>query len=204
MALMAERPVIDGTEPRRDFEELLDVLDELHVPDGYKAEIIRGSIVVSPWSKGYYNRVMRLVCKQLEPYLPEGHQIDYGPFLFVFPGEASAFGPDIHAAHEQVFETESNHLDGEGLVFAAELTSPSTRSRDVTDKPEVYAKAGVPVYLLLDMAEEQATVFWSPAAKGYESHCTMPFGGKLPMPAPFDCQLDTAGFATPAKKKSAE
>lgn len=196
---MAERRVIDGTEPHSDFEELLGVLDELHVPDGHKAEIIRGSIVASPWPKGYCNRVMRLVCKRLEPYLSEGHQIDYGPFLFVFPGEASAFGPDIHAAHEQVFETESNHLDSEGLVFAAELTSPSTRRRDVTEKPEVYARAGVPVYLLLDMAEEQATVFWSPSVKGYESHCTMPFGGKLPMPAPFDCHLDTAGFAAPAK-----
>lgn len=72
MTLMAERPVMSGTKPRSEFEELLDVLDELNVPDGYKAEIIKGSIVMSPWSKGYYTRVMKLVCSRLEPYLPEG------------------------------------------------------------------------------------------------------------------------------------
>ncbi|NUR00341.1 MAG: Uma2 family endonuclease [Streptomyces sp.] len=179
---------------------MLDILDELNVPDGYKVEIIRGSVVVSPWSKGYYSRAMRSVCRQLESRLPEGHLMDRGPFLFVFPGEASAFGPDIFAAHEQVFETESSHLDGEGLSFAAELTSPSTRNNDLTVKADVYARVGVPVYLLLDMQEEQATVFWTPSAKGYESHCTMPFGGKLPMPAPFNCTLDTSGFQAPGSR----
>jgi hypothetical protein len=39
---MAERPTTNGTEPDS-FEDLLDTLDELDVPDGYKAEIIRGT-----------------------------------------------------------------------------------------------------------------------------------------------------------------
>ncbi|MEV7980738.1 hypothetical protein [Streptomyces sp. NPDC086519] len=49
------------------------------------------------------------------------------------------------------------------------------------------------------MQEEQATVCWTPSAEGYESHCTMPFGEKLPVPAPFDCTLDTTGFRAPTK-----
>ncbi|MGX1562444.1 Uma2 family endonuclease [Streptomyces sp. NPDC055506] len=197
MTLMAERPVMSGTKSHSGFEELLSALDELNVPDGYKAEIVRGNIVVSPWSKGYYWRVMRLVCGQLEPHLPERHVIERSPFLYVFPGHERAFGPDIHAAHERVFETESKRLDGEALCFVAELTSPSTRDDDLTDKVEVYGRAGVPVYLLLDMQEEQATVLWTPSTKGYESRITRPFGEKLPIPAPFDCLLDTAGFQAP-------
>ncbi|WP_181383399.1 Uma2 family endonuclease [Streptomyces sp. NWU339] len=196
MAAMAERPTISGTEPY-DFEELLDTLDELDVPDGYKAEIIRGNIVVSPWSRGYYTRVMRLVCQQLEPHLPEGHQIERAPNLYVFPNVERAYGPDIHAAHAKAMETADNHLDGEALSFVAELTSSSTRDDDLTDKVEVYGRAGIPVYLILDMQEEQATVLWTPSAKGYESHCTRPFGEKLPIPEPFDCLLDTTGFSAP-------
>ncbi|MGA5894636.1 Uma2 family endonuclease [Streptomyces venetus] len=197
MTLMAERPVMSGTRPHSGFEELLHLLDELNVPDGYKAEIVRGSIVVSPWSKGYYWRVMRLVCGQLEPHLPEGHVIERSPFLYVFPGCERAFGPDIHAAHERVFETESNQLDGESLSFVAELTSPSTRTDDLTDKAEVYGRAGVPVYLVLDMQEQQAIVYGSPSAKGYELRLSKPFGEKLDIPDPFGCTLDTAGFQTP-------
>lgn len=197
MTLMAERPIaIRGTQPPS-FEDLLDTLDELHVPDGYKAEIIRGNIVVSPWSKGYYADVMDLVCDQLRPHLPEGHRISYGPFLYVFPGNERAYGPDIHAAHQRTRRTDSNRLDGEGLSFVAELTSPSTRIDDLTDKVETYGKAGVPVYLVLDMEEEQATVFGAPSARGYEARFTKPFGEKLRIPEPFDCTLDTEGFQAP-------
>ncbi|WLW53338.1 Uma2 family endonuclease [Streptomyces sp. YU58] len=196
MTLMTERPTTSGTEPRG-FEELLGTLDALIVPDGYTAEIIRGNIVLSPWSKGYYQRVMRLVCSQLEPHLPEGHEIGYGPFLYVFPEAERAYGPDIHAAPQRIFETTSNHLDGEALCLVAELTSPSTRDDDLTDKVLVYGRAGVPVYLLLDMQEEQATVFWHPSAKGYESRCTKPFGERFHIPVPFDCTLDTTGFQAP-------
>ncbi|WP_314221880.1 hypothetical protein [Streptomyces zaehneri] len=31
----------------------------------------------------------------------------------------------------------------------------------------------------------------------YESHCTMPFGEKPAIPAPFDCVLDTTSFGAP-------
>ncbi|MCH5674921.1 Uma2 family endonuclease [Streptomyces gilvus] len=198
MTLMTERPTTNGSEPHS-FEDLLDTLDQLDVP-GYRAEIIKGSIVLS---KGYYRRVMRMVCSQLEPHLPEGESIGSEPFLFVFPGDERAYGPDIHVAPEQVFETTSNRLDGEALSFAAELTSTSTRDDDLTDKVMVYGRAGVPVYLLLDMQEEQATVLWTPSARGYEAHCTKPFGEKLTIPAPFDCVLDTAGFQAPATKTPA-
>jgi len=196
MTVMAERPTIGGA-GSSGFEELLDILDELQLRDGFKAEIIGGKIVVSPWSQGYYYRVMESVCEQLRSYLPPEHRISYGPFLFVFPRDGRAYGPDIHAAPGRVFETTSNRLDGEALSFVAELTSSSTRDDDLTEKVEVYGRAGVPVYLLLDMQEEQATVLWTPSAKGYESRLTMPFGEKLPIPAPFDCLLDTAGFKAP-------
>ncbi|MEV0301297.1 Uma2 family endonuclease [Streptomyces prasinus] len=196
MTVMAERPTASGTE-LGDFEELLDLLDELDVPDGYKAEIVKGNIVVSPWSKGYYLDVMELLCEQLRQHLPEEHRISYGPFLYVFPGVERAYGPDIHVAHRSVSRITGNHLDGEALSFVAELTSSSTRNDDLTDKVETYGRAGVPVYLLLDMQEEQATVFSMPSAKGYEARCSKPFGEKLPIPQPFDCVLDTSGFQRP-------
>ncbi|GGL06194.1 Uma2 family endonuclease [Streptomyces flaveus] len=190
MTVMLERPTISGTEPPS-FEGMLDALDELHVPDGYKAEIIKGNIVLSPWSKGYYLDVMDLICDQLRPHLPDGHRISSSPALFVFPGIERAYGPDIHVAHRKARRTESNKLDGEALSLVAELTSPSTRDDDLTDKVETYGKAGVPVYLILDMQEKQATVLWAPSAKGYEGRFTKDFGEKIHIPAPFDCTLDT-------------
>ncbi|MEU6703108.1 Uma2 family endonuclease [Streptomyces wuyuanensis] len=50
-------------------------------------------------------------------------------------------------------------MDGEALSFVCELTSASTRLVDWQDKVPVYGRAGVPVYLLLDMRDLTATVF---------------------------------------------
>jgi len=201
MTLMTERPTTSGTEAGS-FEELLDTLDKWDVP-GFRAEVIRGTIVLSPWSKGYYEDVMELICDQLRPHMPEGHRISCSPFLYVFPGEERAYGPDIHVAPRQIFRTTSTRLDGEALTLAAELTSSATRDDDLTDKVVVYGRAGVPVYLLLDMQEEQATVFWDPSPKGYESRQTRPFGEKLDLPAPFGCSLDTTGFRAPRREAEA-
>ncbi|MDT6986592.1 Uma2 family endonuclease [Streptomyces lusitanus] len=197
MTVMAERPTTHGTEPHS-FEDLLRTLDELNVPDGYKAEIIRGNIVVSPWQKAYYLRAMDLICDRVRPYLPEGHRISGLPALYVFREGERAYGPDVHAAHESARESTSYHLDGEALSFVAELTSTSTRSADLNDKVMVYGKAGVPVYLLLNMQREEATVYSVPSPQvGYEKSLTKPFGEKLYIPDPFGFALDTTGFHAP-------
>jgi Uma2 family endonuclease len=196
MTLMQERPIKRGT-TSPSFAGLLNALDELHVPDGFSAEIIKGSIVVSPWSKPYYLDVMDSICDQLRDHLPEGHRISQAPALYTFPSVERAYGPDIHAAHREVRRSTNRHLDGEGLSFVAELTSPSTRENDRTDKVEQYGKAGVPVYLLLDMQEGLATVHSGPTARGYAVTVTAAFGEKVHVPGPFDCELDTSGFDAP-------
>lgn len=198
MTVMLERPTpIETPDGPPDFEALCRTLLSMEVPDGYRAEIIRGSIVMSPWSRGFYFRVMESIRDQLREHLPEHETCGDAPFLFTFPGQQRAYGPDLYVGARRAFETTKRYIDGEALTLVAELTSPSTRAADWDDKVRVYGEAGVPVYLLLDMEEESATVFWSPSGKGYTSRTTVPFGKPLRLPAPFDCELDTGGFGPP-------
>ncbi|WP_419995941.1 Uma2 family endonuclease [Streptomyces boninensis] len=195
---MVEHPMtIEAPEGTPRFRALLSALLELdeHVPDGYRTEIIGGNVVMSPWSKGYYGLAMHSLRNQLEPHLPEGQIVDSSPFLFTFPGVERAYGPDVWVADAAAFRTERRHLDGEALSLVAELTSSSTRDADWGDKVPAYGRAGVPVYLLLDMQESATTLFWQPTDEGYAARLTVPFGEKLRVPAPFDCDLDTAGFS---------
>ncbi|WP_308290516.1 Uma2 family endonuclease [Streptomyces marispadix] len=202
---MLERPTpIETPDGPPDFEALCRTLLSMEVPDGYRAEIIRGSIVVSPWSRAFYLSVMRSVRRQLEPHAPEGQIIDAAPFLFSFPHQERAYGPDVYAAEERAFQSHDRYVDGEALSLAVELTSAATRKADLEDKVTVYGMAQVPVYLLLDMQEESATVYWAPSAKGYTSHLTVPFGKSLHVPAPFDCELDTTGFGAPAEREDGQ
>ncbi|AZK93975.1 hypothetical protein B7R87_08875 [Streptomyces tsukubensis] len=204
MTTMTERPAPtdastaettgDG-EDIASFAGLLRTVEELDTPDGYKAELIRGKIVVSPWSRLRYKRPMKLLRQQLGAHAPEGHDADTSPFLFVFPHSRRAFGPDLHVADERAFDAEGRHADGEALSLVAELTSVSTRDADWQDKLEVYGRL-VPVYLVLDMQAEEITAFWDPSPQGYRSRTTKPFGKPLRIPEPFGFDLDTAGFGT--------
>ena len=200
MTLMLERPTtIEAADGPPPFQAMCQTLLTMEVPDGYRAEIVGGDIVMSPWSRGFYLPVMRSIRAQLEPHARKDHVVDHAPFLFTFPGEERAYGPDIYAAAASAFRTEARRIDGEALSFACELTSPATRLVDWQDKAPVYGRAGVPVYLLIDMEEAAATVFWSPSEKGYLSRTTVPFGGKLEIPDPFGCELDTSGFEVPSR-----
>jgi hypothetical protein len=104
------------------------------------------------------------------------------------------FGPDLFVADETAFDVEGRHADGAALSLVAELTSVTTKDADWLDKLDTYGRV-VPVYLVLDMQAEEITAFWDPSAKGYRSRTTVPFGTPLHVPAPFDFELNTSGFA---------
>ncbi|WP_106428791.1 Uma2 family endonuclease [Streptomyces sp. AA1529] len=187
------------------YQALFRTLLTMEVPEGYRAEIIGGNIVMSPWSKGYYLDVMDALVEQLMPRLPEGQRVSYAPFLFALSGQERAYGPDIYVAARDAFRTHDRYIDGEALTLVAELTSDSTRTVDWTDKLPAYAKASVPVYLLLDMQELTLSVFASPTPLGYAERRTYEFGDIVHLPSPFDCDIDTAGFgAMPGKEAEGE
>ncbi|MDA5279029.1 Uma2 family endonuclease [Streptomyces sp. NPDC054904] len=175
------------------FEDLLRTVEQMHTPDGFKAELIRGKIVVSPWSKLRYYRPMRALRGQLEPHAPDGHVTDIAPFLFRFPSAGRAYGPDLFVADESAFEAEGRHADGAALALVAEFTSVSTKDADWNEKLDVYGLL-VPVYLVVDMQGSEITCFSDPSAHGYRSRTTVTFGEELRVPEPFGCVLDTSGF----------
>ncbi|MGW3297201.1 Uma2 family endonuclease [Streptomyces xiamenensis] len=170
------------------------MLEQMEVPDGFQAEIIEGKIVVSPWSKGTYRPVMRSIVHQLSGHEPEGHVIDTSPHLFTFSGQGRAYGPDIHVSDEVATDIDSIRLPGASLSLVAELTSAATADIDRVDKVLAYGRAGVPVYLLVDMLERSVTVYHSPGEAGYRRHNTALFGDSFTLPHPFDCKLDTSGW----------
>ncbi|CAM5418279.1 Putative restriction endonuclease domain-containing protein OS=Streptomyces aurantiogriseus OX=66870 GN=GCM10010251_37040 PE=4 SV=1 [Streptomyces aurantiogriseus] len=203
MTIMTDRPPAIDAPRTGSFEEMLRIVEELDTPAGYKAELIRGKIVVSPWSKLRYLRPMRRLRAQVEAHAPDGHITETSPFLFVFPPSERGYGPDLFVADESAFDADGRHADGAALSLVAELTSDSTKDVDWLDKMETYGRI-VPVYLLLDMRVGEINVLWDPSPKGYRSRTNVPFGRPVRIPAPFDFDLDTSGFAVPEDESAAD
>ncbi|MEV8534483.1 Uma2 family endonuclease [Streptomyces sp. NPDC051211] len=191
---MIEKPTpIDTEVGAQTFEDLLHTVEEMDTPDGFKAELIRGKIVVSPWSKLRYFLPMESLKEQLKPHAPDGHATDYAPFLFSFPAAGRAYGPDLFVVDRSIFQGDGRHGDAGALALVAEFTSVSTKDADWCEKLQVYGQL-VPLYLVVDMQDREITCFSDPSPSGYRSHRTVSFGKPLTVPAPFDCEIDTTDF----------
>ncbi|MFI0257925.1 Uma2 family endonuclease [Streptomyces sp. NPDC017056] len=180
------------------FRRLLRDLLSIDVPDGYRAEIVGESIVLSPWPPPHYLLTMRAIESQLAPLAPDGHVLTGTPCLFTFPAQERAVQPEMYAVDRSAFHTDAYHLDGRELSLAVELTCPATRHHDYGDKLATYGQAGVPVYLLADMEEQRTTVFWEPGEDGYAERESARFGEELRVPA-FSAREPGAVGATPLK-----
>jgi Uma2 family endonuclease len=67
-----------------------------------------------------------------------------GPDLILFNGEPLEWNP-----MKAVFPVKRMKARP---LFAIEITSPTTRRKDLTDKRELFYKVGIPVYVLIDLA----------------------------------------------------
>ena len=85
------------------------------------------------------------------------------------------------------------------VVLVAEVVSESSIKRDRDVKPFLCARAGIPLYLIIDRFTEPRTmtVFSKPRPDGYAKSDTVVFGAKLLMSAPFEFALDTSEIPVP-------
>ncbi|MFE4214748.1 Uma2 family endonuclease [Streptomyces sp. NPDC056844] len=185
----------------RPWEYLLRTWQELDVPEGWRAEIDEGQIVLVPPPHAHHNGIAEMVQRLLYRGLPDALGIYqrlgvhvapldklYVPDLVVMPTEL------IAAADPEA----SDPMDASEVLLIVEITSKGNAREDRTKKYRAYARAGVPMYVLIDRFDTRGamtTLFTEPNEDGtYKRSDAVPFGKPLPLPEPFDVTLLTDGF----------
>ncbi|WSL78701.1 Uma2 family endonuclease [Kitasatospora sp. NBC_01266] len=179
-------------------EILLEDFLSLATPEGFRAELIEGEISVSPPTDGehehYLSKVVRQIIKNSAVEMDvSGHK----GLLLTRGGRC----PKNHAIPDLTFAPEDRRLflgappwmPPDGVAMVVEVTSGKP-VQDRIAKRHCYARGGIPLYLLIDREESKATVFSAPEGEEYTASHLAPFGKPLPLPAPFDFELDTAPF----------
>lgn len=185
----------------RPWDYLLHTWQELDVPEGWRAEIDEGQIVLVPPPHPHHNGIAAKVQRRLYANLPEELEIYqtlgvhvapldklYVPDLVVMPAELiDAVDPDT-----------SDPMDASEALLIVEITSKGNAREDRTKKYRAYARAGVPMYLLIDRFDTRgamATLFTEPNEDGtFKRSDAVPFGKPLTLPEPFGTTLPTDGF----------
>jgi Uma2 family endonuclease len=125
-------------------------------------------------------------------YAPEAGLIVPSPGI---PGEGRLIPDAVFAPAElDVFHNAPSWMSPDGVELVLEVTS-SRPDLDRNEKRRAYARAGIPLYLLVDRQHRRVTLFSHAAHDDYSRTCAAAFGDKLDLPKPFDFALHTAPFA---------
>ncbi|MGW6060632.1 Uma2 family endonuclease [Streptomyces sp. NPDC055189] len=178
-----DRPLISVEE----FEEL-----ERHAPEHVWLEFINGRIVVKPMPDGNHSEIIAWLQRQCLQQRPDFWlHAERGVKAERYRrGRARADG---FLVLEGGLKGHGEWSDPEGALMVVEITSydSDTNRRDRIEKPDGYAAAGIPVYLLIDRDDCSVTVYADPEGGRYRRQAKEPFGADVKLPDPVAITLNT-------------
>ncbi|MES5821502.1 Uma2 family endonuclease [Streptomyces sp. RG80] len=179
-------------------ELLLEWFLALEAPEGFRAELIEGEIVVTPPPDGdhehYISRIAKQVLRQPRTDMDFSgnkglklEKADGCPNDHVIPD--GTFAP----AQRDLYRGADPWMPCDGVAMVLEVTSTKPRN-DRETKRRCYARGGVPLYLLVDRDVSQVTLFSDPEGDDYRKLGSVAFGKPLALPEPFSFDLETTDF----------
>ncbi|WP_432134655.1 MULTISPECIES: Uma2 family endonuclease [unclassified Streptomyces] len=179
----------------KDWDEIVRVWEETDVPEGSKVEIIEGIVTVPPPPSEEHNYTAELLQERLYSVVPEGCGI-YQTLGLSASESGGLFVPDLCVVPRAALRRKTRVQACEAELVV-EITSPSNANHDRIKKAYGYARAGVPLYLLLDPCHSgrpTATLYGAPEDGTYRVLTSVEYGEKLSLPAPFGLDIDTSVF----------
>ncbi|MEU6373663.1 Uma2 family endonuclease [Streptomyces sp. NPDC046909] len=165
-------------------------------PRGWRVELIEGEIHVTPPANGEHEEFVSELTDQVVERRHDRSLRNYTGIGLNVPG-ASDTGhvvPDLVIAPKGSFDDKEEWHEPSTVLLVAEVTSTSTAERDRDKKIRGYARAGIPVYLLIDREEAEVIVYSEPSGDEYAQGPKHKIGLTVPLPAPLGFDLDTAEF----------
>ncbi|MFD7124725.1 MULTISPECIES: Uma2 family endonuclease [Streptomyces] len=170
-----------------EFEELA-----RRAPELVRLEFVHEKVQVKPVPNGNHAEIVKWLQKLCMQHRPD---------LWLYPEQGIAIEtyrkgrarPDGVLAPDEHFAGAGEWAAPTGVLMTVEVTSrdADTNRRDRVEKPDGYAAAGIPVYLLVDREACSVTVFTEPEKGTYRSATTRPFGAVVELPEPVGFPLDT-------------
>ncbi|MEY9842311.1 Uma2 family endonuclease [Streptacidiphilus sp. EB103A] len=156
--------------------ELLDILVTLEAPPGFKAELVRGEIVLSPHGRVDSEIILAGREAALSAGLPRWRVMS--DVLSPFPHTRSGFCPDVSILRSTSSRT-AKPLPRSDIAAAIEVVSSDLGEKDYGIKVQEYAVAGIDAYLIADPYQCLCTLFTGPENGAYPEPETFPFGATV-------------------------
>ncbi|MFD9905214.1 Uma2 family endonuclease [Streptomyces sp. NPDC059063] len=165
-------------------------------PEGWHVELIEGEIHVKPPDNGQHEEIISEMTAQMATRAKDRLLRMYTGIGLHLPGPTvpGRVEPDVAVAPKGSFADEDEYHGPAPVLLVAEVTSQSTGDNDRYKKVKGYARAGIPVYLLVDRQAGHVVLYTEPAGEEYEHQETFKLSKVVPLPEPLGFDLDTSQF----------
>ncbi len=139
------------------YQDYLDIPEE----PGYRFEILDGMLIKEPSPSVMHQRVSRRLQRLLEDYFEEADSAGeiFNAPLDVTPLDYNVVQPDIfYVSGGQQLIVKDTYIDG-APELVVEILSPSSRRKDRLQKMQIYQRAQVQHYWLVDPQERTLECF---------------------------------------------
>ncbi|MGW4044573.1 Uma2 family endonuclease [Streptomyces sp. NPDC004721] len=176
MTVLADRIEMADHSDGPTLDEMFEWLEQMHIPEGFKTEIVEGGIFVTPQRDTHWETILDIV-EQLRAKYPRQRvksdvRIDY-------PGHLNGFASDVVALAEGARKDEKGHWRPGDVELVAEVISQGTARNDYGPKKDAFAAAGVPVYLIVDPYTGTWHLHTLPKDGEYRGVLSLDFGDEI-------------------------
>ncbi|WP_374192785.1 Uma2 family endonuclease [Streptomyces sp. MBT62] len=168
---------------------------EFEPPEGMRAELLRGEIVLTASPDLVHNAIVEAVQDQI----PRTGWRRLQTQRVAIPEEPSEPQPDLVVIERGTGPDRGRLMPAEAVTLLVEVVSTNSVHRDYSVKRSIYAAAEVPGYLIIDPVMAQCLLLTEPTGTGedadYRCRRITKFGDLTPL-EPIGIELDTSEFAT--------
>ncbi|MFE2498895.1 Uma2 family endonuclease [Streptomyces scopuliridis] len=159
------------------LDRMFQALEKMPVPEGIKVEIVGGNIFMSPQRDSHWEIIRRIV-RAVEDTFGMDVKVK-SDVRFDFPGLLNGFCPDVVKLAADAKQDARGRWDFADVEFIAEVISRGTADNDYGPKKDVYASAGVPVYVIADPYTGRCHIYTEPKEGEYTDERTTAFGKEI-------------------------
>ncbi|WP_405911101.1 MULTISPECIES: Uma2 family endonuclease [unclassified Streptomyces] len=161
----------------------------MELPEGYRAEIIEGAIEVSPTGRFPHARIVNRLRDALADFLRDSEHAAWNDTNVIHARRAWIPDGFVAPGDEELIATEDDlGVKASAVQLIVEIVSPGKRNqdRDRIKKRREYARAGIPVYVIIDDYDNRGTVSILtapvPEHARYEDEHRVPYGTEVTIP----------------------
>ncbi|UYQ63042.1 Uma2 family endonuclease [Streptomyces peucetius] len=186
--------VLPPLRPRPRPGNLRDLAEKIESATGLRVQIVGGSLVMSPTPRGKHAGVIRRLRQQLDVAAPE-RLAAYEVSSVAMPSDPDDYvTPDLVVLPRDWDDDDDWLADPRDVELAVEVISQSEKARDISQKNDWYAVAGVKALLVVDPRHGTWALHTQPDGTSYRHTLPGKYGEDIPLPEPLALSLVTGEF----------